>query len=159
MDGIALADLTAMAATELFQPVGRTDLESIAAFGKVRQVPAGELLFEQGDHLHHFYVICEGVARSQIKSTTTIYPVPISAPEVVGWMSLIYPYLQVTQVVTETACRVLSIPVDEFRHFLDSDDALRAHINHQLAVIAIRRIHSVLALLNGEDPLVVAAPA
>ena len=44
----------------LFKSLPKTELEHLAGLMRIRSLPAGEVLFREGDHGDHFYVIDNG---------------------------------------------------------------------------------------------------
>ena len=159
MQDVRPQDVHALSEAELFQPVGRDRMEAIAALATVFEVPGGQVLARIGDHSDHLFGICEGIVQAEVPTLTGPQFLPISAPEVCAWPGLIYPYTQIGTLTAVTDCRLLAIPIQSLRTLLDADDELRATINHQLAVLAVRRIHAVMAMIQGQEPYSSNAPA
>ena len=152
------ADLHALNESELFKPLGDAHVRTIAEIATVSVVPPGEVLMKQGEW-SEMYAIVDGMLRAEVQTLAGPYAIVISAPEVCGWPALVYPYTQIATISTATECWLITLPVQALRALLDADESMKLAVIMQIAVLAIRQVHSAASVLNGNEPFSSVSPA
>jgi CRP/FNR family transcriptional regulator, cyclic AMP receptor protein len=103
---------TALRRCELFRPLSDRQIGELAACATVRPVPAGEVLFEQGEDALDLFVVAEG--RVAVRFSTPIGDgidvFDAGQYHVCGWSSLIAPHEYVAGAKAVEDATVLVVP-------------------------------------------------
>jgi CRP/FNR family transcriptional regulator, cyclic AMP receptor protein len=98
----------------LFAELGPGDAEALLAVGEAVSFPAGEPIFELGDHGDAMYVILSGEARVDVGGRFHV----LRAGDFFGEMALLAPGKRMATVRAENDIRALRISAERFREFL-----------------------------------------
>jgi CRP-like cAMP-binding protein len=117
-------------------------------------LPAGEILFEQGNPAYQFYIVVDGEVLIQYKPEDgpALILTRVRKDGVVGWSAAIGSPIYTSSAFCGTECRLLCIRSEDLRHFYDQQPRLAHLLLERLAgVIADRLRHThpeIMALLE-----------
>ena len=117
-------------------------------------LPAGEVLFEQGDPAYQFYIVVEGEVLSQYKPEDgpALILTRVRKDGVVGWSAAIGSPTYTSSAYCGAESKLLCIRSEDLRHFYDQQPNLAHLLLERLAgVIADRLRHThpeIMALLE-----------
>ena len=114
----------------LLAGLGRSDLEAVATLADEIDVPAGHVLFREGDIGHEFFIVVTGEVRVQRQGRTLEVE---RAGDFFAEMALILHKPRAATATCETDCRLLVLPNREFNSLLARSPAIQLKVLTSLA--------------------------
>ncbi len=115
-------------------------VERLATIAGIREVPQGELLFNEGDREDFMYIILEGQVslQSYVPSHGLLYIYTADPLDILGWSSMTPIVRQRTASgCAVSAVRLLTLESVSLRHMCDED--------HDLGYLIMKRLANVVA--------------
>jgi len=91
----------------LFQGLTEEEIQHILSIGQVRICEPGDIVFKEGDEAVHIYVVEEGKLAIQSAKRETVYTA--SAGDILGWSTLMLPYMRTASAIAIEKSRVVII--------------------------------------------------
>ena len=127
---------------DLFDGIDDEQLAEWLAVAELRDVPAGELIVEEQDHVPGLILLLEGTALTQMTSRGRAEPMGHQlAPTWIGAISVLTEDPLPVRIVAESDCRLAIIESPEFLRLLFAQRAVHRTV--------IRRISPVMQRLGG----------
>ena len=138
---------------ELFNHLSKDELHSIAKMGKVEAYNTGDELFQQGYAGNKLYILSEGHISLYRKmhlgkgreGIATVYEAKERPYRRLlgGWSALIgEPHVQMCTARCNSPSKVISIPPEDLRLFLEKDYEIRVRILEKLVLLLKDRLES-----------------
>jgi signal transduction histidine kinase/CRP-like cAMP-binding protein len=130
--------LKVLASLALFRAVPQTSLERLAKAMRPLEVPAGNIVFAQGDPAHEFFVLSSGRVVVTIKGTDPEGPpiAVLTAPTWFGDLAIVSDQPRISTVTAETDCEFWMLPRRQFEAFFNRHPRMARN----LAAALIRRL-------------------
>jgi signal transduction histidine kinase len=142
-DALACPTVAELRRIDLFDDLDEAGVERWANAARVRLVPAGTVLSEQGEEPPGLQLLLDGRAQAMLRSGALIEPLSHQvAPTWIGAISSLTGRPAAVRMQAETDCRVALIPRDEFERLVLSTPAVHRRIMRQIAPV-MDRINSV----------------
>jgi CRP/FNR family transcriptional regulator, cyclic AMP receptor protein len=123
-----------------FFELNSASFERLSSIAKLRDLPAGEVLFYEGERASDFYIILLGqiAIETQVPYHGCVSTFTAGALDVVGWSCLTaFTRQRTSSARATTDCRLVAINGEELRHMCDED--------HDLGYIIMRRLTNIIA--------------
>jgi CRP/FNR family transcriptional regulator, cyclic AMP receptor protein len=135
----------------LFGILDERDMEWMISTGRVRKVPAGTVLIEQGRAIDAVYVVLDGILGVRIQGGSGRELARLHAGEVVGEMSFVDSRPPSATVTALEDTRVLAIPRTELHRKL-GETGFAARFYQALALFLADRLRATSAGYGGSEP-------
>ncbi|RJX33960.1 MAG: cyclic nucleotide-binding domain-containing protein [Desulfarculus sp.] len=134
---------------ELFQGLGSDFMGQVSEAAQERELPAGQVVFEQGQSADNFYILVEGGVELSIEQEGSIH-FSLSTPGAVfGWSALVEPHTYTASAHCYTASKVLEIDRTRLEHILEKYPREALLVMKRLAgVVGQRLVKSYQELLR-----------
>ncbi len=135
---------------ELLGALTNEQNQHLFELGTEQTVPEGRVLVEEGTPINTLYFVLEGLFHIQTRSI----PGPLAIlghGEIVGEMSFIDPHEASASVVAAEDSRVLALPHESLRSFLETDPVAAASMYRSLAAIVSRRLRRTMGYLSRQS--------
>ena len=146
-------DIWLLSQSTLFRTASHAALERLSSQCSVRYLSAGAQLYRPDDVSEELHAMTSGVMHVEVPTTAGAFFLPLSAPEVAGWLALVYPYRVLFSAEAVTDCRLIQLPAVSVRKLIDEDPSFGVNVLHQLSVMAVARAAALADLLKGRPPL------
>jgi CRP-like cAMP-binding protein len=144
---------------ELFNHLAEDELHSIAKMGKIEAYNTGDELFQQGHAGNKLYILSEGHISLYRKmhlgkgreGIATVYEAKKRPYRRLlgGWSALIgEPHVQMCTARCNSPSKVISIPTEDLRLFLEKDPEIRVRILETLVLLLRDRLESSYSALE-----------
>jgi CRP-like cAMP-binding protein len=99
---------------EFFSSLNQEYIKTLARFASEQQIEPDQVLFRQGEHAHHFYLIRNGSITIEIPAITgpQLEVQSLGAGQILGWSWLISPYRWNFQARAEAPTTLLAFDGD-----------------------------------------------
>jgi len=125
-----------------FTGVTEQMLKEVAMISEEKSMPAGTVLFREGEEAAHLYIVTEGEVDVQyvlgVGSHHTVDT--LVAGELMVWSSLVEPHITHSMGVARTPVRLVAIDAPKFRALLDSDPVLGYRVMKGVATTVSHRL-------------------
>jgi serine phosphatase RsbU (regulator of sigma subunit) len=136
---VGVMDLFGLRRIQLFQSLHEKDLELILSIASIRDIPAGSVIFREGDASDRILVILQGhidVVKSFGVEVERLVNT-LGEGDFLGEMSIVSNERRRTaSAITHTGAQVLEIPVPEFDHLIQQN----AELAYELMKVMVRRL-------------------
>ncbi len=122
--------LTLLATVPLFKGLGRKELEAISQLCDEIDVPAGQVLAQQGDRADGFYVIIEGTVRIERDGAVLG---DMTAGQFLGELAMLAKIPRTATATCVTPSRLLVLGHREFNGLLSDYPTIQGAVLHALA--------------------------
>ena len=138
-----------------FSGLDQNHLRQLASISQEQTVPAGTLMFKEGDEADHLYIIMRGEVLIQ-------YPVDhgrcvsiqtLMDGDILVWSAIVEPYKAKAMGTTTADTHVLAIDAEKLRELLNADPVLAHNLMHKIAKMLAERLGNArekLATLSGQ---------
>ncbi len=118
------------------------ELGQLAQVAMCRTIPAGTILFAEGDEHSRLYFVAGGslqlqMARSQAAKQTLL---SVGVGELLAWSAIVGPGTMTASAIASEESRVIELPVGELQRLFDSDPSLGYHFLQIVARALSRRL-------------------
>jgi CRP/FNR family transcriptional regulator, cyclic AMP receptor protein len=126
-------------------------IEQVSRFAREVRLPAGQVLFSEGEHADRFWLIWEGriALTLELPGRGTVLIETLGPGDCLGWSWLFPPYRWRFGAVTVHTARMVEIEGPPVRALCDEDADLSAAIHRRVSAIAVERLQATrLRLLD-----------
>lgn len=135
---------------DLFDFMGESELESVAAIAEENEYRKGDVIIESGQPAETFYFLAEGNVAYYYVVTTENDPYykkeyhisDINAGELFGISALIEPYKYTATLRVDKPSRVIEIKASDLRSLCDADPKLAYGLMQAVAKASIERLQA-----------------
>ncbi len=135
----------------LFRRLSTAELDVIATLAEPAPVSQGSTLFRRGDRAGRLYVVVSGLFRIDwnYDQQTAFALSSASTGDILGWASLVDPFIYVATAIAETESQVVCIGASEMLEFMRARPQAGYDIMTGIAAHARNRIEAVMAAAAG----------
>lgn len=118
------------------------EVRQLAQVAMCRTIPAGTILFAEGDEHTRLYFVAEGslqlqMARSQAAKQTLL---SVGVGELLAWSAIVGPGTMTASAIAAEQSRVIELPVGELQQLFESDPSLGYHFLKIVSLALSRRL-------------------
>lgn len=126
----------------MLQNLSEAEIAKIEKTGQQRQLPAGELLIQEGQQEHSFFLILSGTVevRKALPQGRFKKLMALGSGDLVGEMGFLGAPSRSANVVVTEACSVLEFNHEKFEKFLDGNPAIALKIYRWIARELAKRL-------------------
>jgi CRP-like cAMP-binding protein len=134
-----------LAHCELLEPLSETQIEALAAHGRMVTVQEGEALFDQNTVAHSLFVVASGrlAIRLATPAGRTIEVVEVGQYGLSGWSSIVAPHIYVADAKALEDSAVIAISADEVEDILLRDPVAGYQVMKKVAGVISARLRDI----------------
>ncbi len=127
---------------DALKSLGDAEIGQLAQVAVCRTIPAGTILFAEGDEHTRLYFVADGslqlqMARSQSAKQTLL---TVGVGELLAWSAIVGPGTMTASAIAAEQSRVIELPVVELQRLFESDPSLGYHFLKIIALALSRRL-------------------
>ena len=128
----------------LLQGLNEEEIQQVLSIGEVKFYKPDDIVFEEGDEAVHIYVVEEGKLAIQTKEKETIYAA--TAGDILGWSTLMLPYIRTASAVAVEKARVVVIEQARLQKFCEQNLPIGYKITRNVGRIIAARMRTAKAM-------------
>ncbi len=134
--------LKMLASTRFAEGLTHQDLQSLGRAARLLEVPAGHVLFREGQREDAVFVVFSGHVRLSMKvpGRGDITILTAGPGDLVGWSGLISDGIMTATATTTDFCRLLALSSTQLKQSCDADPQLGYVLMKRLAQVISRRL-------------------